>query len=493
MAVSHSLKWQHIEDLPSDWKSTLEDSHTLTMVQTWHEQAEELRKKDLFKDFVDRLKRQWAIETGVLEGLYSLSEGATNVLIEKGLDAALISHEDISSSPELVFATIQDHHLTIQGLYQFVAGIRSLGTSYVKELHVALTAHQDTFTARDTLGNFVTRDLPRGAYKKLPNNVEHPDGHVFEYCPPEHVDAEMERLVELYGKHHEIGVTPAVEAAWLHHRFTLIHPFTDGNGRVARCLATLVLIKSNWLPLVITRHERSTYIDSLHAADTGNLKPLVELIGDLQRRALREALSLSEEVQEESLQISTILSNVKATFDHRRKGEEARTQSAFRTADSLQILALNRLDKIAADVTSLFTGQLINFKAYAIEANRASSKSNYHYRQIIKCAKHLKYFANLPMYQAWAGLVIQSHERAEILFSFHGIGKESAGILGCSAMFYSKESTEEGENIVREVVALTDSPFEFNYNDDPTDVQRRFGSWLERCLVLGLDEWRKVV
>ena len=31
-----------------------------------------------------------------------------------------------------------------------------------------------------------------------------------------------------------------IEATWLHHRFTQIHPFQDGNGRVARALASLV-------------------------------------------------------------------------------------------------------------------------------------------------------------------------------------------------------------------------------------------------------------
>jgi hypothetical protein len=303
----------------------------------------------------------------------------------------------------------------------------------------------------------------------------------------------MERLVAIYAEHVTKGVSPDVDAAWLHHRFTLIHPFTDGNGRVARCLATLVLLKSNWLPLVITRLDRTPYISALRSADRSDLKPLVEFVGNLQRKSIREALSLSETVLTESTRIDTILAEVKSKLERRRVDEEVQIRRALWTADSLQILAAKRLDEIAVEVNDTIHSEVMNYHAFMYEAARATEKSKYHYRQIIQCAKQLNYFANLPFYQAWAALAIDTDERTEILFSFHGIGYEEAGILGCSAMFYSKESTETGDKIVREVVPLADSPFEFNYNDDGTDVQRRFSKWLDSCVVRGLDEWRQKV
>jgi len=493
MTAAHTNIWRPIVDLPSDWKLTLRDTQTLTMVQTWEEQAHELREKELYKEFIARLRRQWAIETGVLEGLYSVSEGATIELIKHGLDSAFISYDDTNESPDLVLSRIKDHHHAILGLYQFISGARPLGTSYIKELHTVITEHQETHVARDTLGNLVTRLLPSGIYKSLPNNVEHPDGSIFEYCPPEHVDREMERLVEMYSEHQAAGVSADVDAAWLHHRFTLIHPFVDGNGRVARCLATLVLLKANWLPLVITRRDRNAYISALRTADNGDLKPLVEFIGSLQRRAIREALSLSEEVLEETAKIDTILTEVKAKLERRRVAAVKRVQRAFRTADSLQILASQRLVEIALEVDATLNSENLAYKAYTYEGQRDSPKSKYHYHQIIQCAKQLEYFANLPLYQSWAALAIITDERTEILFSFHGIGHETAGILGCSAMFYSKETTETGENIAREVMPLADSPFEFNYNDESTDVQKRFRKWLDACVIRGLDQWRQKV
>ncbi|MGL5098076.1 MAG: Fic family protein [Planctomycetia bacterium] len=456
------------------------------MVQAWTEQAEELREKNLYKTFLAKLRRQWAIETGVIEGLYTLSEGATLALIEKGLDAALISHGDTDQSPEEVVDKIQDQHRAIQGLYQFVSGERDLGVSYIKELHQELTAHQPTYVGRDTLGNLVERALPRGEWKKLPNNVEHPDGSRFEYCPPEHVQQEMENLLSMHESHDQQGVPPDVEAAWLHHRFTLIHPFTDGNGRVARCLATLVFLKANWLPLVVTRKERVEYIASLRTADGGDLSGLVDLFGNLQRRAIREALSLTEEVIQQASAIDEILADVKAKFSQRRAAHSQIVQRAYDTSDSLQKLAFLRLEEIAAEITQAISIDHPGYKAFGFEGVWGTEKSNHHYHQIIECARSLDYFANLRRYQAWAAMGIVTGRRAEILFSFHGIGHEESGILGCSAMFYIRD----GDGLIGPVSPLATEPFEFSYGEDSSDVQRRFRKWLDSCVIAGLDCWR---
>src|SRR5208337_4077770 len=153
VSSNHIHTWEPIQDLPEDWMTSLENANVLALMRTWHERMGELRTKDLYKTFVEKLKRQWAIETGVLEDIYTLSEGAALALIQRGLDAALITHGDTDGEPEDVILKIQDQHLAIQGLYQFVSGQRPMGTSYIKELHQVLTAHQDTYLARDTLGS----------------------------------------------------------------------------------------------------------------------------------------------------------------------------------------------------------------------------------------------------------------------------------------------------------------------------------------------------
>ncbi len=492
MNQRHIHNWSPIDDLPDDWRTSLADPQTESLVVAWLEQAEELRQKDLYKKFLTKLQRQWAIETGVIENLYRLSEGTTLTLIEKGLDASLISHEETDQDPNEVVAKITDQHHAIMGLYQFVGGERSLGTSYIKELHQVLTAHQDTYIARDTLGNTVERELPKGQWKKFNNHVEHPDGTRFEYCPYEHIAHEMDNLVAMHEEHNRIGVPPEVEAAWLHHRFILVHPFVDGNGRVARCLATLVLLKAFWLPLVVTRHDRADYIDALRNADNGDLSHLVQFVSKLQRKAIREALSLTEEVIHEASALDSILSAVKQKYDKRRAEQTEKMEQAKATADSLQLLAHKRLDEIATAVSQTIQDEGRDFLAYATEGKRNSDKATFNYIQIINCAKQLGYFANLPYFQAWSALVIQTDYRTEILFSIHGIG-HGAGVLGCSPMIYQKQQTESGENIAADVTPLADEPFEFTFTEDPANVQQRFRKWLDDCTFAGLERWKATV
>lgn len=489
----HSRIWTPIEDLPANWRETLVNPDVAAVLDAWKRAEAELRNRNLFKEFLDRLQRQWAIETGAIEGLYTLSEGATLTLIDKGLDAALISHDDTDGQPQDVINKIKDQHQAISGIYQFVSGKRPLGTSYVRELHQVITAHQPTYTARDTLGNWVERDLRRGEWKSLPNNVEGPDGFHFEFCPPEHVAAEMDRLLQMHSEHLESGVPPDVEAAWLHHRFSLVHPFTDGNGRVARCLATLVLLKGYWFPLVITRKGRANYIAALRSADQGDLKPLVDLIDYLQRRTVREAMSLGEDLIHETDALDEILSSVdhKLAQQQRERTNQARKIEAI--ADSLQLMASQHLDAVATRVHSTLETRNPSFRAFAYDSPRNQPRSKYHYYQIISCAQSLHYFANFSVYQAWAALAIETERRTEILLSFHGIGHQNAGLLGCTAMIYTKDKTEDDQTVIGEVTPLCDEPFEFALGEEQGSVESRFRSWLEERVLRGLSHWRNLV
>src|SRR5690349_10479540 len=144
--ADQSHVWKPIQELTHNW-SDLRNPQIEALVNAWHEQAKQLRGKQAYSEFLTRLRRQWAIETGVLERLYALSDGATKTLIEKGLDAAFIGHEDTDRNPSEVVVLIQDQHAAIEGLYQFISGQRPLGTSYIKELHSTLTEHQDYYHA----------------------------------------------------------------------------------------------------------------------------------------------------------------------------------------------------------------------------------------------------------------------------------------------------------------------------------------------------------
>ena len=287
VSVGHA--WRPIEDLPEDWRR-LVDTDLRERVKRWTGFREETGSRAAIAAFSERLKREWAIETGLIERVYTLTRGITEVLIDRGLREELIPSSATDRDPALVFDMLQDHAAAVDGLFDFVKRERRLSTSYVKELHSVLLAHQETASARDILGRRVEMPLARGQYKKRPNNPVRPDGRIHEYCPPEQVASEMDRLIEMHLGHGEREIPPEVEAAWLHHRFVAIHPFQDGNGRVARALATLVMIRVGWFPLVVTDAGRGDYIDALEEADAGDLGPLVGLFARIQGRAIEGAI-----------------------------------------------------------------------------------------------------------------------------------------------------------------------------------------------------------
>ena len=92
---------------------------------------------------------------------------------------------------------------------------------------------------------------------------------------------------------------PVHIAAFLHHEFVRIHPFLDGNGRVARLLTNLYLMQQGYPPIIVKKTDRKTYYQTLQLADQGDLSPFIRFIA----RVVDESLMmyLSNVVSEERL------------------------------------------------------------------------------------------------------------------------------------------------------------------------------------------------
>lgn len=78
--------------------------------------------------------------------------------------------------------------------------------------------------------------------------------------------------------------------AWFQHRFVWIHPFQDYNGRVARMLTILILLKLDLPPIEIgaeTGTDRKKYLEAMYAADKSDYSKLEALIA----KALVESLA----------------------------------------------------------------------------------------------------------------------------------------------------------------------------------------------------------
>lgn len=81
---------------------------------------------------------------------------------------------------------------------------------------------------------------------------------------------------------------PIVLAAAAHAWFVYIHPFVDGNGRTARILMNLVLMRYGYPISVITTSDRSRYYDALEESQSSNLTPFIALVLDTVEESLVE-------------------------------------------------------------------------------------------------------------------------------------------------------------------------------------------------------------
>ncbi len=473
MAEGH--KWKPIADLPEDLEP-FRDRELESLSQVWHEQNFAIEDDERIIAFNRELAREWAIETGIIEGVYTLDRGITETLIERGIDSSYIPHDATNRDPELVARIMQGHQTALEGLFAFVRGERELGTSYIKELHVALLQYVDRIVVWDQFGKPFETELEKGVYKKLPNNPRREDGAIYEYCPPEHVDSEIDRLIELHHQHNSRGVAPHIEAAWLHHAFTQIHPFQDGNGRVARALASLVFIRAGLFPLIVTRDDRAIYIELLELADSGDLAPLIRLFSQFQKQTLKKAFSHAADIRP----VETLQDAVNVTRDMFVNVGKL-TQQDF-------LAAQESAGKILESTRAYFQDAAVK-----LQSNIAQAKSGFAFGTATLGSPptgDLRSLGERFHFEPNADDYFQSHllnvtfggTNSRIVTMLTSVGPRFQGVIAVTVYFQMEQSA---------IVPLSDDAFLINYRDRIGDLMQLFPKWLEAATIRGLAEWRR--
>ncbi len=288
-------QWRRVADLPPGAESWGYSAYREAVAE-WREVRQELEDRRADRTLMDiwlrERKRDFAIETGQVEDLYLLRRGVTEQLITEGFEGVRGAHSLIPGlSDDTLRGLLEDQEATLEIVFDLAAERRPLSHHVFMSLHQLLTRHQESAVGIHGLtGERIAIPLRKGDYKIRPNNPRRADGFVHEYCPPEQVRSELDRLLAFHESHRERELPTEVEAAWLHHEFVRVHPFQDGNGRMSRLLMAYVFARNGEFPPIITKAGKDEYIDALEAADEGDLDAFVEHLALLSLVSTRSAI-----------------------------------------------------------------------------------------------------------------------------------------------------------------------------------------------------------
>lgn len=495
-------KWEPISQLEANFSYDFSQINSLQLRWIEFRKRRESADPNAYTEFMARLTRRWAIETGIIEGLYTLDRGVTETLVQRGISAELIEHGSTNKNPQELAQILADHRDTAQGIDAEIRDGRPITRSAIRQIHTAITASQPTYRVVDQFGRWFDKPLRRGAFKKMPNNPTRNDGTVHEYCPPEQVDSELDNLLEWYGQYLQdtSRYHPLLTAAWLHHRFTQIHPFTDGNGRVVRALLTWHLIREHYLPVVVSRDDRTDYISALEDADAGNLTPFVNLLARLQRRTILAAIGEREPDTPDGA-FDQVLSHISEQIQRQTVSQATQMRSVNEVAQKIRDSASDLLNERGEQVAVRLTES--GLKVYwRVIQDSLGERENRYYRQIVQTANNSNHWVNFNESRFFARLSLtpddvttDSSQRPRLHFvvSLHHTGRQLSGLMAATAfaliVHYDENAPEQLEGIGYSFFDCTQEPFTFSCDDDASTLSPRFTEWTEQGLAMALRHW----
>jgi Fic family protein len=227
------------------------------------------------KNAVEVAVRAAALDTGAIEGLYSVDRGFTMTVAVQGLAWQQMVEERGAGVRELFEAQLAAYELVLDAVTHKLP----ITEAWIRALHETLCAPQKTYRVLTDQG-WQEQELPKGQYKTRPNHVRLTDGTFHAYAPVDRVADEMHRLIEQIRIPEFESAHPVLQASYCHYAFVSIHPFADGNGRVARALASTFFYRAQSIPLLIFANQRPAYLDALAAADRKKYEEVISFFLD---------------------------------------------------------------------------------------------------------------------------------------------------------------------------------------------------------------------
>lgn len=209
----------------------------------------------------EQIDIEWIYNSNAIEGS-TLTLRETQLILETGVT---IGGKSLREHFEVI-----NHREVIRYVEGLVSDNTPISAFHVRQMHKLVLTKID--------------DENAGQYRKTPVRIVGA-----QHVPPEpwEIPSLMQEweqwTVAAEREHH-----PVAAAAMAHHRLAAIHPFIDGNGRTARLVMNLLLMRMGYPPTVIMKANRRGYYNALASSDNGKHAPLVNMVA----RALERSLTL---------------------------------------------------------------------------------------------------------------------------------------------------------------------------------------------------------
>lgn len=268
----YGLEALHIAERQVTYKAKYFNDNKLILqvdaLKTELDKKRPLTKSHMAK-LMDYYKVEYTYDSNRIEG-NTMTLKETALVIEKGLT---ISGKSVREHFEAV-----NHAEAIDLLFELIANEAPLNQHLVKQIHSLILRGID----KDNAGKYRTVNVRISGSK---------------HFPPEHylLAKLMEDYFMFYNENKD-KMHPVVLAAEMHERLVTVHPFIDGNGRTARLVMNLVLIKAGF-PITNISSEKDSrllYYETLEKAQISqNKAPFITFIFNNVLLALTDFLKMT--------------------------------------------------------------------------------------------------------------------------------------------------------------------------------------------------------
>ena len=239
-----------------------------------------------------KLKLDWNYHSNSIEG-NTLSRAETKSFILWGITA--------KGKPFRDYVEMKGHNDALNKLYQIISQDLKITENLIKEFHKIILV--EPFADSDA-------EINPGEWKKYPNYLYSPTGERIDFMPLEDVPEAMNSLINWLNNHldppkrrkKKYDLHPILIAAGFHTQFLKIHPFGDGNGRMARIITNLILMLCGYVPAIIKLDDRRDYYSSINTSSLNEPENLALFLAQAEISSLELAIKAAkgESIEDDS-------------------------------------------------------------------------------------------------------------------------------------------------------------------------------------------------